>query len=92
MVLHGKISSETATEVNREVRSMAIRPVPEPANGAFLTVKELAEYFAVKETTIRAWIKDDDMALPHGRFNGRLRFEPSEIEQWVDSHWHHGGK
>lgn len=90
MVLHDKIDSETATEVNREVRSMARRPVPEPANGSFLTVAELAEYFVVGEQTIRAWIKDDDMALPYGRFGKHIRFDASEIQQWVDERWHNG--
>ncbi len=90
MVLHDKISSETETEVDREVRSMARRPVPEPEDGHLLTVKELAEYFVVGEQTIRAWINDDDMALPYGRFGRYIRFDSAEIQQWVDDRWHNG--
>ena len=90
MVLYDKIASETEIEINREVRSMARRPVPEPEDGHLLTVKELADYFVVGEQTIRAWINDDDMALPYGRFGRHIRFDASEIQQWVDERWHDG--
>lgn len=66
---------------------MARTPLPEPADGRFLTVGELADYFAVTEQTIRAWIKDEEMALPHGRFGRKIRFDPAEIQEWIDARW-----
>lgn len=85
MVLRDKITFN-----NMEVLGMARRPVPEPVNGNFLTVAELATYFAVTDQTIRAWIKDEDMGLPYGQFGRHLRFDRSQIEEWIDARWHDG--
>lgn len=85
MVLRDKITFN-----NVEVLGMARRPVPEPKDGKLLTVAELAAYFAVTDQTIRAWTKDADMELPYGRFGRHLRFDRSQIQEWVDARWHDG--
>ncbi len=71
---------------------MAKLMVPEPADGKLLTVAELAVYFDVTEQTIRAWAHDDQMALPHGRFGRHIRFDRTEIQEWIDERWRHGRK
>jgi excisionase family DNA binding protein len=71
---------------------MAKVTVPEPADGKLLTVAELAVYFDVSVQTIRAWAHDDQMALPHGRFGRHIRFDRTEIQEWIDERWRHGRK
>lgn len=75
---------------DQKVASMARSPVPEPKDGKLLTVGELATYFSVTDQTIRAWIKDEEMALPYGRFGRHLRFDQAQIQEWVDARWNDG--
>ena len=85
MFFRDKITSDIT-----EVRGMARRPVPEPEDGKLLTVREIAAYFSVTEQTIRAWTKDEQMELPYGRFGRHLRFDRTQIQEWVDARWHDG--
>ena len=78
---------EKITFSERKVGDMTKRSVPEPADGKLLTVAELAAWFDVTEQTIRAWTKDEAMALPHGRFGRHIRFDRDEVQAWVDARW-----
>lgn len=62
------------------------RFAPEPNEGAFLTVKELAEWLGVSQPTIRAWC--DKGRLPHFKLEGNIRFVPDEIENWLQARYH----
>ena len=62
------------------------------ANGngsGLLTAQELADRLHVSVGTIRSWTRKRELPfirLPGGRF----RYDPSEIEQWVEAH--HGSE
>ena len=47
-----------------------------------LTTKELSKYINVKEKTIYSWVGKG--LIPYLKFNGVLRFNLVEIEQWVE--------
>lgn len=50
---------------------------PEP----LLTVEQVAEWLAVKPSTVRAYA--EKRKLPHFRIGGRLRFSPDAIAGWL---------
>lgn len=49
----------------------------------FLTVKEVASLLIVKPSTIYLWA--EQKRIPHYKINGVLRFEESEILEWIKS-------
>lgn len=61
------------------------RLAPEPSEGAFLTVKELADWLGVSQASIRNWC--DRGKLPHYRLENAIRFDPDEIEAWLRSRY-----
>lgn len=46
-----------------------------------VTIKEISAFLKVKESTIYSWVHTD--AIPFYKLNGLLRFDMSEIEEWV---------
>ena len=48
---------------------------------SLLTVKDLATRLQVKDKTIYAWTRQGK--IPSVRINGVIRFEVTEIEQWI---------
>ena len=58
----------------------------ENGNGSgFLTARELADRLHVHVDTIRLWTRKRELpyiTLPGGRY----RYDPAEIEQWVEAH------
>jgi excisionase family DNA binding protein len=47
-----------------------------------LKQKEIAELIGVSERTIERWRKD--RIMPYKKVNGRIRFDPTIIEKWLD--------
>lgn len=64
----------------------ARRLAPEPTEGAFLTVKDLADWLGISQQTIRAWCAQG--RLPHYKIEGNIRFVPNEIEAWLQARYH----
>lgn len=53
-------------------------------NDNYINIEEAAEYLGVKTSTIRSWIKKENM--PSHRVGGKLlKFKRSEIDEWVNS-------
>lgn len=48
----------------------------------FFTVKELSNHINVKPKTIYSWVSK--RILPCYQFEGLLRFEKTEIDQWLN--------
>ena len=48
-----------------------------------ITVKDLANLLAVKQSTLYSWVHND--SIPFCKLNGVLRFDLDEIETWVKS-------
>ena len=46
---------------------------------AFVSIEEVAKYFAVSVSTVRAWIRQD--LIPALKIGGVYRFKISEVEQ-----------
>lgn len=52
-------------------------------NDNYIGIEEVAEYLGVKSSTIRTWIKVND--LPSHRIGKLWKFKRSEIDSWVNS-------
>jgi excisionase family DNA binding protein len=51
-------------------------------NENYISLDEAAEYLGVKTSTVRAWIKSNNM--PAHKIGGKLwKFKRSEIDKWV---------
>ena len=48
---------------------------------SLLTVKDMATRLQVKEKTVYAWVSQGK--IPCVKVNGAIRFDPGEIEQWL---------
>jgi excisionase family DNA binding protein len=48
----------------------------------FLTANELAALLNVTRMTLHLWAKDG--AIPHFRCGTRLRFDPTEVADWLE--------
>ena len=48
----------------------------------YMTIKELAKYLRVKQTTVYNWVSND--RVPASKVVGQWRFKRSEIEQWIE--------
>ena len=46
-----------------------------------ITIKELSEFLKVKQSTIYAWVHNG--TIPFYKFNGLLRFDMDEVQEWV---------
>lgn len=47
----------------------------------YITIKELAKYLKVKQSTIYNWINKG--RIPVSKVVGQWRFKRSEIDQWI---------
>ncbi len=47
-----------------------------------LTVKDLSNILNVKEKTLYQWAKLEQ--IPYIKLNGSLRFDPTDIKDWVE--------
>lgn len=52
-------------------------------NDVYMTIKELAEYLRVKQSTVYNWLNSD--RIPASKVVGQWRFRRSEIDEWVKS-------
>jgi len=53
-------------------------------NDNYISIEEAADYLGVKTSTIRSWIKKENM--PFHRVGGKLlKFKRFEIDEWVNS-------
>lgn len=51
-------------------------------DSALWTVKEVAAYLNVKESTIRHWVHTD--YIPRVKFRGAVRFRQTDIVEWLN--------
>ncbi len=49
-----------------------------------ITVKELSELTSIKEATIYLWAAKGD--IPHYKIGQLVRFNPKEVEDWLEKH------
>ena len=47
----------------------------------YLTIKELAKYLRVKQSTVYNWVNSD--RIPASKIVGQWRFRRSEIDSWI---------
>ena len=52
----------------------------------WLDLKQVTQYAAVSERTVRAWIHASVDALPAVRVGGKLLVRRSELDAWLGSH------
>jgi len=45
-----------------------------------ITIKQVMEKYGVSRTTVQEWMKK---GLPHYKIERLVRFEPSEVEEWI---------
>ena len=50
---------------------------------AYLTIKELAKYLKVKQSTVYNWVNKD--RVPASKVVGQWRFRRSAIDEWINS-------
>ena len=50
---------------------------------AYLTIKELAKYLKVKQSTVYNWVNKE--RVPASKVVGQWRFKRSEIDNWIKS-------
>ena len=50
---------------------------------AYLTIKELAKYLKVKQSTVYNWVNKD--RVPASKVVGQWRFRRSAIDEWIKS-------
>lgn len=48
---------------------------------AYITIKELASYLKVKQSTVYNWVSNE--RIPASKVVGQWRFKRSEIDQWI---------
>jgi excisionase family DNA binding protein len=48
-----------------------------------IDIKEVSEMIGVKKPTIYEWVRTGK--IPFRRLNGLIRFDPDEINEWVES-------
>jgi excisionase family DNA binding protein len=48
-----------------------------------LTIRDLSEQLQIKQSTLYAWAAQGK--IPCRKIHGLLRFQPKEIQQWLDS-------
>lgn len=61
-------------------------PLPEPSEGSFLSIREVAEWLGVSQGTVRAWC--DKSKLPHYKIEGTIKIVPAEFAQWLEDRYH----
>ena len=50
----------------------------------FISVKELAVYLGISVYTVYAWVST--RKIPHHKIGRLPKFDPREINQWLDEH------
>ncbi len=50
---------------------------------SLLTVKQVSEWLNLKPSTLYLWASQDK--IPCRRLHGLIRFDPEEIQKWVDA-------
>ena len=50
-------------------------------NNSMLTVKEMAEYLSVSESSIRKAVREDK--IPHFRVLSRILFNKEYVDEWI---------
>lgn len=58
-------------------------PPLQPGSGRLLTLREVAEYLAVSERTVRRLIAAAD--LPCLRIGSQIRFDPATLLRWISA-------
>lgn len=48
---------------------------------AYMTIKELARYLKVKQSTVYNWVNNE--RIPASKVVGQWRFRRNEIDRWV---------
>ena len=48
---------------------------------AYMTIKELAKYLRVKQSTVYNWVNND--RVPASKIVGQWRFRRSDIDDWI---------
>lgn len=75
------LESEAAAMLNK------VRFFCEPVDripSDILTTEEVAELIGVRESTVRRWLSDSDVAIPHWRFNEHVaRFSLARLKAWM---------
>ena len=64
--------------------------VPEGSEGGLLTVAELASFLNIAENTLRQWCAQG--RIPHGKFEGTIRFDREQVQEWIDERWNSSSK
>lgn len=52
----------------------------------WLGLRQLTQYVAVSERTLRAWIHDPTDPLPASRVRGKILVRRSEFDAWLERH------
>jgi excisionase family DNA binding protein len=55
---------------------------------ALLNVTEVSDWLQVKQSTLYAWAEQG--TIPHVKLGRLLRFDPDEIEAWLQAHRREG--
>lgn len=51
-----------------------------------MDLRELTEYVAVSDRTLRAWLRRETDALPAVRVGGKILIRRSDFDQWLEKH------
>ena len=69
----------------------AVSPtVPAGADSGLLSVAELAKFLSISENTLRQWCAQG--RIPHGKFEGTIRFDRDQVQEWIDERWNNTSK
>jgi len=55
---------------------------------ALLTIHDVAQWLTVKPTTLYSWVAQG--TIPHLKLGRLLRFDPDEVEAWLQNHRREG--
>jgi len=63
-------------------------PIPLQRLGRLLTYQQLAEALQISAGTLRNWVSEG--FVPHIKLGRVVRFDPCEIERWIERRAHPG--
>lgn len=58
-------------------------PTRNKEDDRWLTAEEAAEYLQVKESTVKKWVKLNQ--IPHGKVGSLARFRREDLDEWARS-------
>jgi excisionase family DNA binding protein len=71
---------------------MSEDPPPAQNPEQLLVAQQVADYLNISLQTLRIWTNDPAMGIPHFRLGSKIRYRRVELDDWLESRRHTGGK